>query len=169
MCYSLQHLPPACNTCHAVACIIRLTMACNTHPYLTKLVLACITHLLRPLGWEPLIYRQSGRGPGKRTPWKSSDQPTRGHVTVKTYRWLDAVCMKYQDNLTSLDAGCRKHQDSLTSLDTVCMKYQDNLTSLDAGYITWWDCRDNLDCLDRPALYSLVIVPLWNDHLQLML
>ena len=41
--------------------------------------------LLRPLGWEPLIYRQSGRGPGKRTPWKSSDQPTRGHVTVETH------------------------------------------------------------------------------------
>ena len=36
-------------------------------------------------GWEPLIYRQSGRGPGKRTPWKSSDQPTRGHVTVETH------------------------------------------------------------------------------------
>ena len=36
-------------------------------------------------GWEPLIYRQSGCGPGKRTPWKSSDQPTRGHVTVETH------------------------------------------------------------------------------------
>ena len=41
--------------------------------------------VLRPRGWEPLIYRQSGRGPGKRTPWKSSDQPTRSHVTVKTH------------------------------------------------------------------------------------
>ena len=41
--------------------------------------------VLQPLGWEPLIYRQSGCGPGKRTPWKSSDQPTRGHVTVKTH------------------------------------------------------------------------------------
>ena len=41
-------------------------------------------------GWEPLIYRQSGHGPGKRTPWKSSDQPTRGHVTVKTHGSLDA-------------------------------------------------------------------------------
>ena len=69
--------------------------------------------------------------------------------------------MKHQDNLTSVDAVCMKHQDNLTSLDAACMKYQDNLTCLDAGCITWWDCQDNLthlDCLDRPALYSLVIV-----------
>ena len=113
-----------------------------------------ITEMLRPLGWEPLIYRQSGRGPGKRTPWKLSDQPTRGHVTVETHgrldaacmkhrdslTSLDAACMKHRDNLTSLDAGCRKHRDSLTSLDAACMKHRDNLTSLDAECITWWDC-----------------------------
>ena len=36
-------------------------------------------------GWEPLIYKQSGRESGNRTLWKSSDQPTRGHVTVETH------------------------------------------------------------------------------------
>ena len=38
------------------------------------------------------------------------------------------------------------------------------------SHLSWrQDCQDNLDCLDRPALYSPVIVPLWNDCLQLML
>ena len=46
---------------------------------------------------------------------------TKGHVTVETHGWLDAACMKHQDNLTSLDAGCRKHQDNLTCLDTGCI------------------------------------------------
>ena len=91
--------------------------------------------MLQPLGQETLIYRQSGYRPGKRTLWKSSDQPTRGHVTVETHRQLDTACMKHQDNLTSLDAGCRKYQDSLTSLDTAYMKHQDNLTYLNAGCI----------------------------------
>ena len=100
--------------------------------------------VLQPMGWEPLIYRQSGCGPGKRTPWKSSDQPTRGHVTVETHRSLDAGCMKYQDNLTSLDAGCMKHQDNLTSLDAEC--------------ITWWDCQDNLTCLDVKTVKTILIV-----------
>ena len=86
--------------------------------------------VLRPLGWEPLIYRQSGRGPGKRTPWKSSDQPTRGHVTVETHGRLDAACMKHRDNLTSLDAGC----------------------------ITWWDRRDNLTRLDVETVETILIV-----------
>ena len=66
--------------------------------------------------------------------------------------------MKHQDNLTSLDAGCRKHQDSLTSLDAACMKHQDNLTSLDAGCITWWDCRDNLTCLDVETVKTISII-----------
>ena len=92
--------------------------------------------MLQPREWEPLIYRQSGRGPGKRTPWKSGHQPTRDHVTVKTHRSLDAGYMKHQDNLTSLDTGYMKHQDNLTSLDAGCMKHQDNLTHLDTGCIT---------------------------------
>ena len=38
------------------------------------------------------------------------------------------------------------------------------------SHLSWHqDCQDNLDHLDRPALYSLVIVPLWNNRLQLML
>ena len=114
--------------------------------------------MLRPMGWEPLIYRQSGHGPGKRTLWKSSDQPTRGHVTVKTHRSLDAGCMKHQDNLTSLNTGCMKYQDNLTSLDTGCMKHQDNLTSLDTGCITWWDCQDNLTCLDIKTVKTILII-----------
>ena len=114
--------------------------------------------VLQPRGWEPLTYRQSGRGPGKRTPQKSSDQPTRGHVTVETHRSLDAGCMKHQDNLTSLDTGCMKHQDNLTSLDAGCMKHQDNLTCLDAGCITWWDCQDNLTRLDVKTVKTILIV-----------
>ena len=114
--------------------------------------------VLQPRGWEPLIYRQSGRGPGKRTPWKSSDQPTRGHVTVETHGSLDTGCMKYRDNLTSLDTGCMKHQDNLTRLDAGCMKHRDNLTCLDAGCITWWDCQDNLTYLDVETVKTILIV-----------
>ena len=38
------------------------------------------------------------------------------------------------------------------------MKYQDNLTGLDTGCITWWDCQDNLTCLDVETVKTILIV-----------
>ena len=41
--------------------------------------------VLRSLGREPLIYKQTGHGPDKRTLWKSQvTKLTKGHVTVET-------------------------------------------------------------------------------------
>ena len=36
------------------------------------------------------------------------------------------------------------------------MKHQDNLTSLDTGCRTWWDCQDNLTCLDVKTVETIV-------------
>ena len=41
--------------------------------------------VLQSLGREPLIYKQTGHRPDKRTPWKSQvTKLTKSHVTVET-------------------------------------------------------------------------------------
>ena len=115
--------------------------------------------VLQSLDGSHLFISNQAAGQARGHHGKSSDQTDKESRDCQDkHGWLDAACIKYQDNLTSLDAGCRKYQDNLTCLDTVCMKCQDNLTGLNTGCITWLDCQDNLTCLDVKTVETILIV-----------
>ena len=96
-----------------------------------------------------------------RESWRSMHEASRqSHQSRR--RMHEASRQSHQSWRRMHEASRQSHQSRRRVHNMVGLSRQ--------SHLSWcWDCQDNLDCLDRPALYSPVIVPLWNNCLQLML